>query len=93
MQPDVVDQDAGARLNVIRQAFVGDGNDGVVTLDIAGGQRELLTLNDLDLAVLIGLGTDLRTLVSSMMPTGMPSSLRAALTASMRALCSHESRG
>ena len=58
----VVDQDAGARLNVVRQAFVGDGNDGVVTLDIAGGQRKLLTLNNLDLAVLIGLGTDLRTL-------------------------------
>ena len=52
----VIDQDAGARLNVVRQAFVGDGNDGVVTLDIAGGQRKL------DLAVLIGLGTDLRTL-------------------------------
>ena len=58
----VVDQDAGARLNVIRQAFISDGNDGVVTLDITGGQRELLPLNDLDLAVLIGLGTDLRTL-------------------------------
>ena len=58
----VVDQDAGARLNVVRQAFVGDGNDGVVALDVAGGQGELLALDDLDLAVLVGFGADLRAL-------------------------------
>ena len=58
----VVDEDAGARLNVVRQTFVGDGDDSVVALDVAGGQGELLALDDLDLAVLVGLGADLRAL-------------------------------
>ena len=58
----VVDEDAGARLNVVRQTFVGDGDDSVVALDVAGGQGELLAIDDLDLAVLVGLGADLRAL-------------------------------
>ena len=39
----VVDEDAGADLNIVRQAVIGDRNDGVVALNVAGGQGELLS--------------------------------------------------
>ena len=58
----VVDEDAGAGLYVVRQAGVGDGDDALVALDVAGGQGKGLAVLDLDLAVFIGLGPDLRAL-------------------------------
>ena len=58
----VVDQDAGAGLDVVRQAVIGDGNDRIVAFDIAGGQGEFLPLHDFDFAVLVCLGPDLRPL-------------------------------
>ena len=58
----VVDQDAGADRNVVRQALIGDGDDALIALDVAGGQGEELTVLNLDLTVFIGLGADLGTL-------------------------------
>ena len=58
----VIDEDAGAGLYVVRQALVGDRDNALIALDVAGGQREGLAILDLDLAVLIGLGPDLRAL-------------------------------
>ena len=43
-------EELAARLNVVRQAFVGDGNDGVVesALDVSLSHRNVLALGALD---------------------------------------------